>query len=298
MIDDKYKIDLSGLIVKSDNQVRNSLKITEQPEYTKEDKLFTQFYYIKNMIMYNGYTEMNKFVSDNIHTLLSSAIDKKPKSLRIVTDKDFLISMHILNIELDSEYTNRFNRVFRAYSINPSKNAIYNQESCDLMYKLAYKFNKELVDSLIQLGLSESCAVWIAVNRYSSTDERRNIRRMIRAIQHINPIIMTETMIINILSKTFNNQLTNLFISIMTDKFDNFDNEDEKYVYSTVSNSILNILETMNEEEIQDILLDYYDELNKSGVSGRFSLKSINSKDYKSISSALESLESKGIEIE
>ena len=150
----------------------------------------------------------------------------------------------------------------------------------------------------MSIGLSESDALWIIVNRYSSTDKRRNIRRMVRTMQHIDPFIMTEQMVVNIFAKTFNDQFSNLFISVMTDRFDAFDSDDEKYVYSTVSNAILDILVTMDEDDIKDILMEYEDELRKSGVSGRFSLKSINSGDYGAICNAVEELESMGFVID
>lgn len=265
---------------------------------TPDECMYLDFINIKTRISFHGYNEMCRFVQNNITQLLSSAVDKKPKALQIITSREFLIAMDMCNIALNREYTNRFNRVYRAYVINPSKNVIYNKINADLLYNVALKLNKKLVNILISLGLSENIALWIVVNRYSSTDERRNIRRMIRAMQHVDPSIMTEQMVVDIFSKTFNDQLTNLFVSIMTDKFDFFDSEDEKYVYSTISNAILDILNTMDEEEIQDILMEYTDELHKSGVSGRFSLKAINSGDYGPICRAVDELESRGLVVE
>ena len=84
----------------------------------------------------------------------------------------------------------------------------------------------------------------------------------------------------------------------MTDRFDSFESKEESYVYSTVSNAILDILNTMDEEEIKDILMEYEDELRKSGVTGRFSLKSINSGDYQVICEKIKELESMGFKID
>lgn len=269
-----------------------------KPIVTQEElNIYNEFSYTKNRIPYTGYSEMGVFVYNNIISLLSSAVDKRPKALQIITDKDFLIAMDISNITLNREYTNRFNRVYRAYVINPVKNVIYNQDSANLLYKIALKLNIKLVKILMNIGLSEKNALWLTVNRYSSTDEHKNIRRMVRAMQHIEPHIMTEQMVVDIFSKTFSDKFSNLFITIMTDRFDLFDNDNEKYVYSTVSNALLDILNTMDENDIRDIILEYQDVLRKTGVSGRFSLKSINSGDYAMICVVVDELESIGYDI-
>ena len=278
--------------------VMPNVKSRESSLLTPEDILYNTFLDIRRRIPQYGYGEMCKFVIDNIVTLLSSAVDRKAKPLLIITDKEFLIAMDIANVSLNREYTNRFNRVYRSYVINPSKNVIYKLNCEELLYKIALKLNKKMVTILSGLGLAENTALWIVVNRNSSTDERRNIRRMVRAMQHIDPNVMTEQMVVNIFSKTFNDQFCNLFISVMTDRFDVFDSKEESYVYSTVSNAMLDILNTMDEEEIKDILMEYEDELRKSGVTGRFSLKSINSGDYKVICEKIKELESMGFKID
>lgn len=265
--------------------------------HSQDDILYNDFINIKNRINFHGYGELCKYVENNIYNLLSSSVDKKAKALKVITDKDFLVAMDIANLSLPKEYINRFNRVYRAYIVNPEQNVIYNKESADLLYKLAFKLNNKLVNILINIGIAEKDAIWLTVNRYSSTDERRNIRRMVRAMQHMDPYIMTEQMVVNIFAKTFNDQLTNLFCAIMTDRFDTFDSEDEQYVYSTVSNALLDILRTMDIDEIKDIILEYQDEINKSGTRGRFYLSSINSEDYGIICQAIEELEAMGIKI-
>lgn len=262
-----------------------------------EDNRYNDFINIKSRLKMHGYNEMMRYVSENILYLLSSAVDKKPRALQTITDKDFLIAMDIANLDLSREYINRFNRVYRAYIINPSKNAIYNQESADMLYKIALKLNKRLVEILESINLQEKDALWLVVNRYSSTDERRNIRRMVRAMQHMSPRLMTEQMVVNIFAKTFNDQLTNLFCAVMTDRFDYFDSKDEEYVYSTVSNALLDILKTMDIDEIKDILLEYFDELQKSGVNGRFSIEAINGSDYGEILNAIDEIKDMGMRV-
>lgn len=258
---------------------------------------YADFINIKNRIRFSGYSEICLFVRNNIQTLLSSGVDKRPKILQLITDKDFLIGMSLSDIQLSTEYINRFNRVYRAYMVNPSNNVIFNQDSARELYKLALKYNRKWVDKLMELGLDEPESLWLIANRYSSTDERRNIRRMVRAIQHSSQDVMTEEMIMKIFEVCFNDQVSSLFCAVMTDRFDIFDNSNEEYVYSTVSNALLNILTTMSIDDIRDVLKAYLDELYKSGARGRFSLNSINPIDYKNIVEATKELESMGVKI-
>ena len=249
------------------------------------------FISIKNRITFIGYGEMMNFVNTYITDLLSSAVDKNPKALKILSDKDFLTAMNYSNISLSKEYINRFNRVYRAYMINPANNAVYNQECANLMYVIAVKLNKDNINKIVTKDLMEHNALWIIINRYSSTDERRNIRRAVRAMQHINRNIMDEDMIIRIFTKLFQDQMTNLFCAVMTDKFDTFDDYNEQIVYSSVNIAILRILNTMDYDDIKDILLLYASELKESGTDGRFSLDTISPDDYRKIVDAKDEVE-------
>ena len=276
------------------------LKQTQNVQITppvKNNIYYADFINIKNRICYNGYSELCIFVQSNIKTLLSSGIEKKPKILQIITDKDFLIGMQLAEIELSSEYVTNFNRIYRAYMINPSNNVLFNEDSARELYRLAYKYNKEWIERLINISLKETEALWLVVNRFSSTDERRNIRRMVRAIQHLSQDYMTEEVIMKIFEIFFNDQVSSLFCAVMTDKLEVFDNSNEEYVYCTVSNALLNVLTSMNTDDIRDILKTYLDELQKSGARGRFSLNSINPTDYKNIVEATKELESMGVKI-
>ena len=263
-----------------------------------ESILYDAFHVLKNEISTTGYSEMIQYVTRNFSRILTLATSKKSKSLRIVSDKDFLIALDLSRVQFSRNDISKFNRIYRAYTINPEKNVIYSQESADVFYRIAFRINKKMVQIIMNLGISEKDAIWLIVNRYSAFDERRNIKRMVRAIQHMDPKIVTEQMIVDIFSKTFNDQFENLFIAVMTDRFDSFDDKNEQYVYSTVSNAVLDILDTMDEDEIRDILINYENELSQSGTSGRFSLKTINSGDYPNICEIIKELYQMGINID
>lgn len=260
-----------------------------------ESNIYKQFYSIKEKIPTSGYNEMYKYAKDNLIYILKNAIDKNPNALSIIIDKDFLIGMNMCELgELNRDNTIKYNRIFRAYVKNRDDEKIYSPEIENLMRDNAIKINNRLYMIFVGLGLPEQHAIWLAVNRYSSTEERRNVRRLTREMQHIDKSIMTEQMIVDIYSKTFSDQLTNLFCSVMTDKFTRFIDENEEYVYSTVSNALLDILEQMSYADIESILVSYIKELNASGISGRFYLNSINSMDWPRITRVIDKLDSMG----
>ena len=263
-----------------------------------ESVLYDAFHVLKSEISTTGYSEMIQYVTRNFSKILTLATSKKSRSLRIISDKDFLIALDLSRVQFLRNDISKFNRIYRAYIINPEKNVIYSQESADVFYRIAFRINKKMVQIVMNLGISEKDALWLIVNRYSAFDERRNIKRMVRAIQHMDPKIVTEQMIVDIFSKTFNDQFENLFIAVMTDRFDSFDDKNEQYVYSTVSNAVLDILDTRDEDEIRDILINYDNELSQSGTSGRFSLKTINSGDYPNICEIIKELHRMGINID
>lgn len=291
MGDITFKVS-SGMIEKN-----NTVMTISSNNVNKDD--YDYFLQLKERSHIYGYGELAIYANNNLLNLLTSGVSKNPRSLRIVTDEDFLTALtNMINagdLSLSREYINRYNRIYRAYLLDPERNVIYSQKCANLMRGIIYYLNKDVVESLKETGIGEDYALMITVNRYSSTEERRNIRHTIRYMQHIDQNIMTEQMVINIFAKLFNDSLTNLFCAVMTDRFDDFDDYNEEYVYSTVSNALLDILNTMEVDEIKDILMEYISELEKSGSIGRFRLNSINSDDYNNITTAIEEIEKMGI---
>ena len=80
----------------------------------------------------------------------------------------------------------------------------------------------------------------------------------------------------------------------MTDRFDSFDDADEKYVYSTISNALLDILNTLEINDIKKIIIAYETELKNTKSNGRFSLHTVNSGDYRKICDAVDEIEEEG----
>ena len=256
-----------------------------------------EFYSIKSRIGVSGYNEMSQFAANNITKILDLCIEKNADFLIIITDPVFLIGLDmIVDFELPNDYLIKFNRLSRAYVCKTPTNALYCKKSVNLFYDISYTLNKRMVDILMSIGVPYDVALWLIINRYSSTDERKNIRRLTREMQHQSIVLMTPQMVVDIYSKTCSDSLTTLFCAVMTDRFESFLSEDEHDIYSIVSNSLLDILETMSYSDIEDILVVYIDELNRNRIKGRFYLNGINYADYPRINNVLEKLDSMGYE--
>ena len=227
-----------------------------RPTPSQDDSLYEKFISIKNAIPYQGYEAMCIFVKEYLPSLLTTAVEKHPKSLLMITDVDFLAAMDISAIKLDPDYCIRFNRLYRSYVINPGQNVIYNPAAAEIMYRIAYRQNREFICKLIGVGVPEQTAVWLAVNRYCSTDDQRNIRKMVRAIQHLDPEVMPKEFIKNIFDTTFGQQwnLYNLLKAIMTDRFDSFDDDNEELMYDRVTEAVLELIEETDIRMIRDII--------------------------------------------
>jgi hypothetical protein len=264
-----------------------------------KNELIKEFCEIRSRIGKSGYNEMSNFAYNNIHKILDLCIldNKSNIGTSIIADTDFLIGLDTINdLEFNNDYLIKFNRVARSYLLLPSENKMYRRKSARLFLDIAYTVNKQMVDILMSIDLPYKVALWLTINRYSSTDERKSIRRLTREIQHQSIVLMTPQMVVDIYSKTCSDCMTTLFCSVMTDRFESFLDEDENLIYSIVSNSLLDILETMSYEDIEYILTEYITEISRNHIRGRFYLNGINYGDYPRINNVLEKLDSMGYE--
>ena len=171
-----------------------------------------------------------------------------------------------------------------------------------LLFALGRVVNKDKAYILMGLGLPEVYAVNILICRYSSRKERTNIARMNYYICKQDEETMTEQMIIWIYDKLFD-VISEVFQVVMFYPWDETQNEE---VYSTMSNSILEIIENMPFNSIKHVLRDYaltyqsgaYNRrfllsdnsvLNSNSTYTRFSLRAL-SADYSRINQAVAEL--------
>lgn len=155
--------------------------------------------------------------------------------------------------------------------------------------------NRAEINKLITIGLDENTACNLALCRYSSDNERTNVKRLNFAIYYRDPEVMTEQMIVWIYEKMFN-RISDLFYATMFEVYspqeqDAF-GESFMEIYGTVSLAVLTILNNMTSENIRKVLLGYNEEWEfKNRHPVRFSLHNL-SEDFSRISRTVEYLDS------
>lgn len=154
--------------------------------------------------------------------------------------------------------------------------------------------NRESINKLIAIGLDENTACNLSLCRYSSSNERTNVKRLNFTIYNKDPNVMTEQMVVWIYEKLFS-KVSDLFYATMFETYTVQELEDfgENFVENlgTVDLAILTILNNMTTENIIKVLLGYSEEYTfKESKFIRFSLHSL-SADYSRITRAVEYLE-------
>lgn len=165
-----------------------------------------------------------------------------------------------------------------------------------LFFTLSRNVNKNVIPSLLGLGLSDDFASYLALCRFSSTKEFVNIRRVNYLLISSNPNQLNEQMIIYIYEKLFD-RFTDLFKATM---FDVYSDEElcnigpgSAEIYSNISLAIVDILNVMTSEDIRKVLISYSGDYNidKNTRNIRFSMKALAVDDYKRIIDVIDYLE-------
>lgn len=160
--------------------------------------------------------------------------------------------------------------------------------------------NRDVINKLLTIGLDDNIACNLALCRYSSANEKTNVKRLNFAIYHRDPNIMSEQMVIWIYEKMFT-RISDLFMATMFEVYNTQQQIDfgENFMenYGTVGLAILVILNNMTTENIRKVLIAYEDEWEYMGRPPvRFSLHAL-SEDYSRISRVVEYLTSIGKQI-
>ena len=166
-----------------------------------------------------------------------------------------------------------------------------------LYLTIAKIVNKNLINSLLSIGLDDDTASNLAICRHSSMNEKTNVKRLNFTIYFKDSEMMTEQKIVWIYEKMFD-RVSDLFQAIM---FETYTPQQEEVFnhnfpenYSTVSLAILCILNNMRSIDIRRVLLGYYSEWEYKGKPRvRFSLHAL-SNDYSRIINVVESLAQEG----
>ena len=248
--------------------------------------------------------ELYSLVFNSYPTIFSeSFITEDKKNLERITHPRFINAcINVFSNIKDIPYTVKLfcNKIIYDYNI-----AFRDEEHeymRGLLFALGRVVNKDKIYILTGLGLPEVYAVNILICRYSSTKERTNIARMNYYICKQDEETMTEQMIIWIYEKLFD-VISEVFQVVMFYPWDETQNEE---VYSTMSNSILDIIENMPFNSIKHVLRDYtiaYESgaynrkfllsdqsiVSVNSTYTRFSLRAL-SADYSRINQAVEEL--------
>lgn len=266
------------------------------PKFTTDESILSTGENGIQMLNFN----MSDYVEKNYKRILDLANSKNQRAVNLIITIPFLYGMlqFVSDHPFPNDYLIKWNRIVYDYYRAKQKD----QSVMDLFIKISIKINNKIYMVLKGLGnsiMSDELCTMLAVSRYSSSDERRCIKRLTRMIQGVSPSIMTEQMITDIYSKTCSDSATNLFCTVMLDRFDIFYSSDENYVYSTVNLAILDILEqALPVDGIYKVLSTYLTEKKNMNVQGRFLLRSINVSDYPRINSVIDHLEHDGYTIE
>ena len=162
-----------------------------------------------------------------------------------------------------------------------------------LYLTIAKIVNKNIINSLLSIGLDDDTASNLAICRHSSMNEKTNVKRLNFTIYFKDSEMMTEQKIVWIYEKMFD-RVSDLFQAIM---FETYTPQQEEVFnhnfpenYSTVSLAILCILNNMRSVDIRRVLLGYHSEWEYKGKPRvRFSLHAL-SNDYSRIINVVESL--------
>lgn len=184
----------------------------------------------------------------------------------------------------------------------------------DMMMKLSQIVNKETIRRLISIGLTEEIAGYIALSRYSTSNESTNIMRVnfilcmnvqsYYNLNHDKDKVNAEQLIVNIFQELYDH-LSILFESTMFDVYDmeaEWMTDNTMEMYGIISMAVLDILNTMPLELIETVLKNYstdyiaVKEKKNGSCPTRFSMRSL-SEDFSRINLVVESLRNQGVYI-
>lgn len=169
----------------------------------------------------------------------------------------------------------------------------------ELFYTLSKIVNRDLIPTLVAIGIPENTASQLVMARYSSNREITNVKRVNFIISMGSKEIMTEQNIVYIYETLFD-RFSPLFIGTMIDVYNDEEEwvtEDIMEIYSTISLVVLLILNNMPSDKIRKVLIayagDFYALYNTKPNAYRFSMNSL-SADYSRITYVVEALKLEG----
>lgn len=237
-------------------------------------------------------------IKNNIDIISNDILHDDADYAPLLKDMKFISSFIRAINSIPIDYTTRLacNKITYDYFTSESPEKSIKQQYLNMSRVV----NRDVILKLISIGLDENVSCNLALCRYSSPNEKTNVKRLNFAIYHRDPNVMNEQMVVWIYEKLFT-RISDLFQATMFETYTPQQQEDfgENFmeVYGTVGLVILIILNNMTSENIRKVLVGYNSEWEYLGrPATRFSLHAL-SEDYSRISRTVEYLSTIGIVI-
>lgn len=244
----------------------------------------------------NDQEQLKTYVRRNWPLVIDACMEKGSNmyAITVITSDQFLSTLRSMicssDIIFDPDRIVKFNKI--CYDFD----RMYNrpQEILNMMIDIVFENSRQIAQTLMGFNLNRETASKLVAARYSTPDTRVSFKRVIRVIQQQPKEIMTEQTIVDIFGKICLSPVTDLFIAMMFDVYDGFNSSEQNYVYSTVSNAVLDVVESLPNDGIIKVLSTYLNMKAETNSLSRFMLKSINIGDYPRINKAIDQLEFMG----
>lgn len=234
-------------------------------------------------------------IKNNIDIISNDILREDPNYGTLLRDTNFISAFIRAINSIPINYTTQIacNKITYDYFTSDNPDPVIKQQYLNMSRVV----NREVINRLISIGLDENTACNLALSRYSSGNEKTNVKRLNFAIYHRDPNIMTEQMIVWIYEKLFT-RISDLFQATMFEVYTSQQHDDfgENFneVYGVAGNAVLDILNNMESDKIRKVLIGYsehWEYLGRPAV--RFSLRAL-SEDYSRIDRVVAYLVSKG----
>lgn len=250
-------------------------------------------------------------IKNNIDIISNDILQEDPVYATLFRDPNFISAFIKAVNSVPMNYTTRIacNKITYDYFTSDNPDPVIKQQYLNMSRVV----NRDIINRLINIGrdnpgmqipdrllLDETTACNLALSRYSSGNEKTNVKRLNFTIYHKDPEVMNEQMVVWIYEKLFT-RVSDLFQAIMFEVYTSQQHDDfgESFteIYGTVGLAILTIVNNMPPDKIQKVLMNYYEHWQYLGYPQvRFSLRAL-SDDYGKINDVNRYLTTKGIYI-
>lgn len=271
-------IDISEMPMFNENALYNKLtKIDQLDDNSLADIIENNYSRILDNVFEQNRDSafyLSLFLDQRFLTMFTNIIGEQKN----ITDTDRVLCNKIAYDYLTSNDMSNIKPEFKSLFLNLSK-----------------RVNFQVIPRLLSLGLDEATCSYLALSRYSHTDPKVYIRRLNHIIVSHSDSIMAEQMIIDIyqiLATSFIPLFKYTMFDVSTEDELNAIGPGASEIYSTISLTMIDILNQFTSTDIRKILVEYSNEYNSSdNLQVRFSMRSISESDYWRILKVIDILE-------